>query len=554
MGIDLFRIIPNYFWEPSQIVLLGCFLFLFILQEKSEWNRKYVVAGIGLVSVSLSLYCFGPNLQAKWWLIDDHEIFYFLKSRPNPNKIFDFFNILLNQTEVGQFGNNPRYRISYYSLRILETLLFKDNVFVWYFVWFCISIIFIFSIVYFLSKHFSLSVSILFALFAFSIRYWSDIFSRLGAGETYAVLGFALIIIGFSEYRFKSENPVWVYVLISFGVLICSGSKENFLPLFLIPLMQLVFEKRTRNSWTRFGISIFPILLTFFTILSLYIFFKKNSVDIYGNSTRLSDRLTILFGKLDTGFVNNLLILLLFLVILYIFEYQRTKKSPIPTAAVLPVFFLGMLLMNIVFYNGVWPTNSRYDFPGIILYQGAFFVLITLLLETLFRLCETENKNRKFYLNVVLIFFLCSVTSVKGITDLQRDARSNMKRTRAFTSFLNGLIEDKSDRVLIFYVHQAFDFEPVDAMTRFLDYYGDEKERMILVTEAKAESEFKNGLLNYLRTLAKDGSVERKVKPWNQNGLKDRTCILLIFPPASLEDAPAIKGCRELKKEIVPFQ
>ncbi|MBW0434156.1 hypothetical protein HGB47_11065 [Leptospira yasudae] len=554
MGIDLFRIMPNYFWEPSHVVLLGFFLFLLILQEKYQWNHKVLFGFVGFVSVGLSLYCFGPNLQAKWWLIDDHEVFYLLKSKSNRNGIFDFFNVLFNQTEVGQFGNNPRYRISYYSFRVLEALIFKDNVFLWYFVWFFISTIFVFSIIYFLSKYFSLSVSVLFVLFVFSIRYWSDIFSRLGAGETYAVLGFALILIGFSEYKWKEDNSVWIYVLISIGVLICSGSKENFLPLFLIPLAQLVFEKRTRKSWSRLSVLILPIFLSVFTILSLYLFFKKSSVDIYGNSTRLSDRFSILFGKLENGFVINLLILLLFLLLLYFFEYRKTKKNPVTSVAILPILFLGMLLLNIVFYNGVWPTNSRYDFPGMIFYQGAFFVLIFLLLRRLFGLYEAESRDGNFYLNVVLILFLSSVTSVKGITDLQRDARANMKRTKAFTSFLNDLIADKSDRVLIFYVHQAFDFEPVDAMTRFLNYYGDANDRMIQVAEIKAESDFKNGLLNYMRTISKEGSPDRKVIPFDQNRLKNRSCVLLFFPPATLQDVPDVGGCKELKKNIVPFQ
>ncbi|PJZ58176.1 hypothetical protein [Leptospira barantonii] len=540
------------FSDPTQFLILSVFLIFLLVEKKITWNPKVQLGTALTVSLIVSVYCFGPNLKAKFWLIDDHEVVYFLKSKTQGSNLFDFFNILLTQTEVGNFGESPRYRISYYFLRILESLVFKENSFLWYFTLFCISTFFVFSMLHFLFKHFSVAVSILFTFFVFSFRYWSDIFSRLGAGETYAVLGVALILLGLAYYRYKEENADWIFVIVSFGVAICCGSKENFLPLFLLPLSLLILEWK-RKTFFRSIVLILPILLSIFTVISLYLFFKKNQVDIYGNSTRISDRVLALFGKLNGDFVIGLLILAGFVAVLSILESFKTKKFKITKAILLPIVLFGILLLNIVFYNGNWPTNSRYDFPGIITYQVGLLVLIVLALEILLRYFEIDLKHRAIVTNIALIFFLSSLVSAKGITDLQRDARANMKRTQAFSSFLTNLISDSTDKTIVLYVHQAFDFEPADSMTRYLNYYEDKNERMILVSPAKAESDFKNGLLDYLRKISKEGSEERKILPYNPKSLAGRSCLILYFPPASLEDVPNIPECKELRKETVPF-
>ncbi|RHX86338.1 hypothetical protein DLM78_10915 [Leptospira stimsonii] len=225
----------EFLWSPYQFAFLGFFLLLYLAESQFRWSRKTVLVASIFVALSLSVYLFGPNLKAKWWLIDDHEIFYFLKSKNSQQNWIQFFEILLNQTEVGSFGNSQRYRSSYYFLRVFETLLWKDNPLLWYSFRLVITALFSFSILKLLTKYFSFSLSILFLLSVFSLRYWSDIFSRMATSETYAVFGISLILIGISNYRDQSQNSIWTYVSIAVGVMIAEGSKENFL--FLIPFL-----------------------------------------------------------------------------------------------------------------------------------------------------------------------------------------------------------------------------------------------------------------------------------------------------------------------------
>ncbi|AYV57244.1 hypothetical protein EFP84_18145 [Leptospira kmetyi] len=544
----------HLYWESFQFVLLGIFLFFLVIEKRYEDRKNIKTILASLTAILFSVYFFGPNLKAQWWLIDDHEVFYFLKSKTEPSGWKNYFDILLNLTEVGNFGNAQRYRVSYYALRIFEVLLWKDNAFVWYLIRFFISTFFIFSLLRILLLRFPFTISCLFVLSVFSFRYWSDIFSRMATSELYIVFGLSLLLTAFSCYKPKEKNSVWIYLLISLGTIVCLGSKENFIILTAIPIGILFWERSKDTSWWNRMILVFPILYSALIVISLYLFFKKVPVDIYGNRVSLSEKLAVFLTKFVNEFTIGIFALIVAFLAFSILEFIKIRKVKISIWFFLPLVFLGILLFNIVFYSGVWPTNSRYDFPGMILYQGAILALVFLIVSVVLRLFEVDIKHRDLVVNVVLIFFLCSVTSVKGITDLQRDSRTNMKRTQAFTSFLKEFLSDSSDRIIILYVHQAFDFEPVDAMTRFLNYYGDKNERMILVSESKAESDFKNGLLNYMRTLSKEGSPERDVIPFDSKKLKNRSCVLLFFPPASIEDAPNIPECKEYKKEIVPFQ
>lgn len=544
----------EFLWSPYQFAFLGFFLLLYLAESQFRWSRKTVLVASIFVALSLSVYLFGPNLKAKWWLIDDHEIFYFLKSKNSQQNWIQFFEILLNQTEVGSFGNSQRYRSSYYFLRVFETLLWKDNPLLWYSFRLVITALFSFSILKLLTKYFSFSLSILFLLSVFSLRYWSDIFSRMATSETYAVFGISLILIGISNYRDQSQNSIWTYVSIAVGAMIAEGSKENFLFLISIPLVILFLERKASNTLSSKIVLTVPIIYAGSILLSLYIFFRKVQVDIYGNSTKASDRLSVFLNYLNNELVVGCMILIGILILLIAFHSIKSKKYSVSFPELIPFFFFGLLLINILFYSANWPTNSRYDFPGLLGYQCAIVFSVYLIVSKVLDLAKEPYPEKKIVTNVILVFFLCSFAPLSGITNLQRDSRFNMKRTQEFTSFLNNFLADKTDRFIIFYINQALDFEPVDSFSRFMNYHEDSRKRMLKVTEADAESEFKNGLLNYLRTISKDGSLERKIIPFDLNALKGSSCILLLFPPASLKEAPNVPECKTVDIKIVPFQ
>ncbi|TGL98127.1 hypothetical protein EHQ76_13950 [Leptospira barantonii] len=499
------------------------------------------------------MYLFGPNLKAQWWLIDDHEIFYFLKTEKKPSSWLDFFGILIDQTEVGQFGSSSRYRISYYSLRLIETILWKDNVFLWYAFRMGIAMLFSFSILRIFTRYFSLAISILFLLSVFSFRYWSDIFSRLGTGEVYAVLGVALILISLTEYDFRNKNQLWIYIFIFLGVVIASGSKENFIVLILLPISILFIERSQSSNWSKRSILICSILFNLVTFTSLYLFFNKSKVDVYGNSVLLSDRISMLLTRFENEFVLNMVALIGGILSFGSLFYIREKRNIISPVLAIPFVFLGILLFNILFYNGIWPTQSRYDFPGILVYQAGLFLLLYLNFESFLKFTNIQFDTMKLPVQGILMLLLVSFVSIKGMNNLQKDSRANMKRTISFQTSLNEIKSDSTSDTIILYVHQALDFEPVDSFIRFLNYFENDKPKMVSVTATSAESEFKNGLLNSMRSLSKLGSPELKILPLDFERLKGKSCLLVYFPPATIENLPKISGCKSLSSKIVSF-
>ena len=83
-----------------------------------------------LLAISLPIYYWFPMLYAKWGLIDDHEIF----SLIGPNRYLPFAQILdaLSTTEVSASSTLPRFRPTYYILRILESVAWGKDPSLWY--------------------------------------------------------------------------------------------------------------------------------------------------------------------------------------------------------------------------------------------------------------------------------------------------------------------------------------------------------------------------------------------------------------------------------------
>src|ERR1035437_9029275 len=84
-----------------------------------------------LFGLCLACALFYPNFSAQWGLTDDHEIIRYV----GDDHVLRFSEIpnMLMKTEAGNpWGSKPRYRPVYYSLRLCETALWGDHVFLWY--------------------------------------------------------------------------------------------------------------------------------------------------------------------------------------------------------------------------------------------------------------------------------------------------------------------------------------------------------------------------------------------------------------------------------------
>jgi hypothetical protein len=167
-----------------------------VLYEKYLTHRNISIIIISF-SILFSLILLKHNLNAKWSIIDDHEIINYLGS--DKNITLSEVTKLISQSEIASYGNSLRYRPSYYILRILETYLWSDNAQLWYGVRILFLMIFLYVVSSIVTKLLGLFLAVSFTMFIMTGAYWPDILTRLGPSEMYGVLGIALYAYGLFE-------------------------------------------------------------------------------------------------------------------------------------------------------------------------------------------------------------------------------------------------------------------------------------------------------------------------------------------------------------------
>ena len=190
-------------------------------------------------SAMVAVMVFGPNLGARWWIIDDHEIF----AAVGPQKsmsLADWATQLRDHTEFGSPGKKAvRYRPAYFLLRLTECLFWGKNPATWYAVRLAIlaaSVAMMWEL--FWQRLGSLNASLL-LLALLTYPFWADVWCRLGPAEAYAVFGTAMYLAGIAavystvlpERPAKPSQPVLPWLQMTLGGLVAIGSKENFLVL-----------------------------------------------------------------------------------------------------------------------------------------------------------------------------------------------------------------------------------------------------------------------------------------------------------------------------------
>ncbi|RHX86339.1 hypothetical protein DLM78_10920 [Leptospira stimsonii] len=159
--------------------------------------------------------------------------------------------------------------------------------------------------------------------------------------------------------------------------------------------MILFLERKASNTLSSKIVLTVPIIYAGSILLSLYLFFRKVQVDIYGNSTKASDRLSVFLNFLNNELVVGCMILIGILILLIAFHSIKSKKYSVSFPELIPFFFFGLLLINILFYSANWPTNSRYDFPGLLGYQCAIVFSVYLIVSKVLDLAKEPYPEKK---------------------------------------------------------------------------------------------------------------------------------------------------------------
>jgi hypothetical protein len=424
---------------------------------------------LGLIYI---LVIYRANFFAKFWFVDDHDILRVLMQSKNDG--LTAWQLLM-QTELGQWGVSTRFRPSYHLLRLTETLLFQDFSGLWYLshlIW----LQQFFSLTLFLLIRFlKWPLAVLFTLWIFSQVVWSDVFSRLGTGEAYSVLGLLFIAYGLF-FTFRDDRKVnWIaYLITSLGLLVFAGSKEIFaLWILMFVLITFLIFLRSLNRWQL--LSLFALFCyTIWILGAIYLGTKQSQMDVLGNTVQISSRLQMISGILSLRSFHVVSFCLLIMIlpgISLIFRgssWNSVKAELTKVPVLITIFLFCAFVTNFLFYSGKWPTGMRYDYPAI------FFAPVTIVIALLRYMHLLQSKRLKTFL-VFIAFALAFQEVIEGFHYQLVQSKFNLYRTQATVEMMQNLVQfsqaKPQARIIFESTEVLTDYEYIFSLQTFLKFY-----------------------------------------------------------------------------------
>jgi hypothetical protein len=334
------------------------------------WGLAYLLVGFVVATVLL-----GPLIGAKLALPDENDIPTFMGR--DGITIADVPRVVVEKTEVGEYGQGQRMRPVYFVDRVVETALWGYDASKWYALRICMFGLIVAVLLWVYVRFAGLALGAGLTILTLSYPMWTDIWARsTGPSEQIAMLGTAIFAIGATQFveRWKDGHSLrTACVLAGVGALIAMGSKENMLFLML-PLAGAIAAMVARKRTDAPGIAALLIAIGMgcWVASSILVYFSANKVqDIYGSSPTVA---------LVTSRWRGLAALA-FGAIAYLFATwwvdreiarRRGHAAQAEYRRIAVWFFAGVLAIVVLFvaqflfYSGRLPSQGRYDFPALL--------------------------------------------------------------------------------------------------------------------------------------------------------------------------------------------
>lgn len=441
-----------------------------LIQKK---NKTIVDSICYLLLFLIVIYSFGPTLGAGWGVIDDHEIMHFI-GRNYRLQLQDVITVLQG-TELNMHSETPRYRPTYYILRLIECFAWGKDPALWYLARVAIALFFGFSLIKLSLSLTNPLLTIGFIFYAMSSSYWLDIFARLGPAEVYAAFGLSFFIVGL--LRIKVLPSSWTAIfLISIGILIMVGSKENFLVFGIAPIFVMYFLWH-RLTLGRMVILSIPVFFAVWITGVVFLRLAGQGTDIYAGDVSLINRLQILKQVFMSGAVQLWSFQIFILTLLW---FSKLKVMCMSRFGGLHIHLQQCLLINatlffiyisqVVFYGSGWPINSspRYLFPAYISMYFGIYLCFCCALEIIFSIISNRKSEILICLGIALGL---TVISGPSLSKIRLASIKVADETRLFESHLQAIISAlmvSSNITLVIDVNSPWDFEPMYSLARYL--------------------------------------------------------------------------------------
>lgn len=522
---------------PLLLVLASPFERAITLLAGEGERRPFLVAL--LLGLLMSVALLWRVLPAEWSPIDDHEIPKFLGTDWHIS-LSELPSTAL-QTEIKNWGASKRYRPIYYSLRLLECWAWGANLGLWYTVRIALLGITLGCSFFIMRRPLGWLAAIALTAFLMTESFWADIWARLGPSEIYCVPGTALFLVGFQLlWNFRSLSPGRVapasalvpgLTALSLGFLMAVGSKENYLILCL-PVAVLLVRSLAVRPVLR-GVSLVcGLLLTLGALLAIGIVRGVSTFGhVYGMSVSVSAS-SLLRSLIIPEFFPFWVGVALALAATYLMwvRLATADRSGVIVSMMRPwMLWMGAGLMTylsqVAFFGEPWPTNIRYDFPGVIVplvFPALLFGLVHKGAEKTGFAPEPLRILRGW-----LVVGLTALIVIKGFSSLTGATLRQVSTTKRYTSALQSLVQIASQNPkmpIVMYSSDPFDHEPMIGTSWFLASFRVQNPLYMEIRHAKSS------LGDPRRERVSKELQRRSINGWGN----------VFHPKSELDDAPHI--------------
>lgn len=494
------------------------------------------------------LFCFLPTIHADWYIIDDHEVIA-LMGRADHLPLSKI-PAALGTTELDPSSTIPRYRPLYFVFLDLESAIWGKNASLWYaerlVVW-CVFGLTLYAVA---KSAMGLFLGFVFTIFELSDTYWSGMFARLGSGEAFGVMGISLIGIAYLLRR--NIKSTLMYVLLILGVMICVGTKENFLPLIIAPILILPYKRRELRIAEKATLWI-GILFTLWVFGNVVYRVSKVGTDMYMKDATAGSRAHLLFDFFELPSVLFWLVVVAIGVAAWIIAKPTRPFGRKPTfleaGLVVNGLALAIYLSQYVFYNGDWPNyeTTRYLLPGLLVRDFAIMLLVVAFAD-IFRTRAIAVSSRlppfkdsitaDLLLKTVIVCFL-AVTAASRFSANRKEAWQMVSDSNKFMGIIHDAIHalshDPNAALVIAASSPGEDYEPITSISRFFWAFGGKNPVLLqldpaTVAKSGSQDRLNSALLQTLTKVQRDG--HEFISPFSAGHLSNCYSIGLSGPPS----------------------
>ncbi len=511
-----------------------------LIQEGIPWReRRCSTLFMAVVMLFFSFLLFGANLRAQWWIIDDHEIMWIIGTGERLS--IQQYVPKLMQTELNPRSQFPRFRPVDYVLKLGEAMIWGKDPTPWYLLRICLFAFLGLALWYVMARWIGLVLSGFLSVFALGAAYWADIVARLGASEIYGAFGLALFVLGAERLRRRGRQSAG-WILLGLGTIVGAGSKENFLFL-VIPLLALL----AWSAWEHTAGKIAWLAAASAVAFSVWIAVVTTrrvallGADVYNSSSDVGMRLTgVLRGLAQPSLIAVGVLPWLFFGLYILARNRQPALSRLSgIAGMCTLLILAVVLSQLFFYNGDWPVGNRYDFPGMLAWPLALFVLVWYFQRLTATLQLPKGLLRVARVTILMLCLLAAVSRVGDVRYVRQSSLDNVRRTVRFTqeiAALSELAKEHPGYAFVFTANDTWDYEPVFSYPRFLAAQGVAASNYLLWNAAAAPSDetaFQASLSQQLAEASEAGSPGSFEPLRNLSGVGSRCILVVISGPAN---------------------